>query len=167
MRWNVIGGKTKTEKTVKCVITWHLHSIHHHIFHVQQAAQRSLHLSGGHVLSFPAERVSCAVFEIHVAVVVHHQHVPWERRSQQLLSSWVHGRKSAAVKSVSKYNTWEIGTISLFEDIVGNLFISGRLIDVAVKSSQRVVLNDSANQLTRFSWETTSNRFYIRLSHSL
>lgn len=69
-------GQTENRKDEKYVITWHLHSIHHHIFHVQQAAQRSLHLSGGDVLSFPAVRVSCAVFEIHVAAVVHHQHVP-------------------------------------------------------------------------------------------
>lgn len=66
----------KTEKVDKCAVTWHLDSIHHHIFHVQQTAQSSLHLGGGHVLSFPAVRVSCAVFEIHVAIVVHLQHVP-------------------------------------------------------------------------------------------
>lgn len=55
--------------------TWHLDTIHCHVGHVQQAAKGALHLRGGHILAFPAERVPRAVSEIQVAQLIHHQYV--------------------------------------------------------------------------------------------
>lgn len=59
------------------VVTWHGHAVHGHVGLSQETAEDALHLRGGDVLSSPAEGVPATVTEVHVAQVVHHQHVTW------------------------------------------------------------------------------------------
>lgn len=49
--------------------------------------------------------------------------------------------------------TREIRAVSLFKDTVCNLLAGRRLVDVAVESPERVVLDDPSDQLTRLTWE--------------
>lgn len=75
--------------------TWYVNSKHCHISLSQQAAQRSLYFSGGHVLSFPTKRVSASVSEIHVSKLIHYQNITWETPELKL-TRWVYKRAECA-----------------------------------------------------------------------
>lgn len=49
--------------------------------------------------------------------------------------------------------TGEVRAVPLLKDAVRYLLAGCRLVDVAVESPERVVLDDPSNQLTRLTWE--------------
>ena len=65
------------------VITWHRYPVHRHVRLAQQATQGTLYLCGGDVLPLPAERVSCPVLEVHVAVLIHDENVACREQGQR------------------------------------------------------------------------------------
>lgn len=130
-------------------VTWHFHPVHNYVFHLEQPAERSLHLGCRDVLSFPAESVSCSVLEVHVAVHIHNQHVTWrEGRSYEYI---LISTTTCVCVCVCVRLTREIGTVILLEDTVSNLFAGCRLVDITIKPPKRVILNDPAYKLTGLS----------------
>lgn len=59
--------------------------------------------------------------------------------------------------------TGEIGAVSLFKDAVCNLLAGCRLVDVAVESPERVVLDDPSNQLARLTWKVRLQEAKLQL----
>lgn len=58
-------------------LTWHCHSIDGNISLTQEAAEYALNLSGGHIFSSPPECIAAAIPEVHVAEVIHNQHITY------------------------------------------------------------------------------------------
>lgn len=55
--------------------TWHGYAIDRYVSLFQKVAENALHLCGGDIFSPPAERVPTTVTEVHIAQLIHHQHV--------------------------------------------------------------------------------------------
>lgn len=66
----------KNDHNINKMFTWHCYAIDGYVSLFQQIAENALHLCGGDVFSPPAERVPTTVTEVHVAQLIHHQHVP-------------------------------------------------------------------------------------------
>lgn len=64
-----------TTSNVNQIPTWHWYAIDSYVSLFQKAAQNALHLCGGDIFSPPAKRVSATVTEVHIAQLIHHQHI--------------------------------------------------------------------------------------------
>ena len=84
--------------------TWNSNSIHNNIAQTKYLAHCCLHFSSGHIFTSPAERVSNAIIEVHIAILIFNEQIA----------------------------TKKIG-VSLLENVMANLFGCFLLVNISMK----------------------------------